>query len=48
VYGTLRRWAKILGLAEDAVVLEAIETEEVNADERLSEIAERINYQAAA
>ena len=48
VYGTLRRWAEILGLAEDAVVLEATETEEVNADERLSEIAERINYQAAA
>jgi ferritin-like metal-binding protein YciE len=48
VYGTLRRWAQILGLAEDAVVLEAIEAEEANADELLSEIAERINYQAAA
>jgi ferritin-like metal-binding protein YciE len=48
VYGTLRRWAEILGLAEDAVVLEAIEAEEANADELLSEIAERINYQAAA
>jgi ferritin-like metal-binding protein YciE len=48
VYGTLRRWAEILGLAEDAVVLEAIEAEEVNADELLSEIAERVNYQAAA
>jgi ferritin-like metal-binding protein YciE len=48
VYGTLRRWAEILGLAEDSVVLEAIEAEEANADELLSEIAERINYQAAA
>jgi ferritin-like metal-binding protein YciE len=48
VYGTLRRWAEILGLAEDAIVLEAIEAEEANADELLSEIAERINYQAAA
>jgi ferritin-like metal-binding protein YciE len=48
VYGTLRRWAEILGLAEDGVVLEAIEAEEANADELLSEIAERINYQAAA
>jgi len=48
VYGTLRRWAEILGLAEDAVVLEAIEAEEANADELLSEIAERVNYQAAA
>ncbi len=48
VYGTLRRWAEILGLPEDAVVLESIEAEEANADELLSEIAERVNYQAAA
>jgi ferritin-like metal-binding protein YciE len=48
VYGTLRRWAEILGLAEDAIVLESIEAEEANADEILSEIAERVNYQAAA
>jgi ferritin-like metal-binding protein YciE len=48
VYGTLRRWAQILGLAEDAVVLESIEAEEVNADELLSNIAERVNYQVAA
>ena len=47
-YGTLRRWAEILGLAEDAIVLESIEAEEANADELLSEIAERVNYQAAA
>ena len=48
VYGTLRRWAEILGLAEDATVLESIEVEEANADQLLSEIAERVNYQAAA
>ena len=48
VYGTLRRWAEILGLAEDEVVLESIEAEEANADKLLSEIAERVNYQAAA
>jgi len=48
VYGTLRRWAEILGLTADAVVLESIELEEGNADELLSEIAERVNYQAAA
>jgi ferritin-like metal-binding protein YciE len=48
VYGTLRRWAEILGLAEDEVVLESIEAEEANADRLLSEIAERVNYQAAA
>jgi ferritin-like metal-binding protein YciE len=48
VYGTLRRWAELLGLADDAVVPESIEVEEVNADELLSEIAEQVNYQAAA
>ena len=48
VYGTLRRWAEILSLPEDAVVLESIEAEEAHADELLSEIAERVNYQAAA
>ena len=44
VYGTLRRWAEILGLTDDAVVLESIEAEEVNADEILSGIAERVNF----
>ena len=48
VYGTLRRWAEILGLTEDAAVLESIEEEEGHADELLSEIAERVNFQAAA
>jgi ferritin-like metal-binding protein YciE len=48
VYGTLRHWAEILGLPEDAIVLESIEAEEANADELLSEIAENVNYQAAA
>ncbi len=48
VYGTLRRWAEILGLAEDAAILETIEEEEINADELLSELAERVNLQAAA
>ena len=48
VYGTLRRWAEILGLPEDARVLESIEDEEGRADELLSEIAERVNYQTAA
>ena len=48
VYGTLRRWAEILGLPDDATVLESIEDQEGHADELLSEIAERVNYQAAA
>lgn len=48
VYGTLRRWAELLGLDQDAVILETIEGEEINADEILSEIAERVNLVAAA
>lgn len=48
VYGTLRRWAEILGRPDDVTVLESIEDEEGHADELLSEIAERVNYQAAA
>jgi ferritin-like metal-binding protein YciE len=48
VYGTLRRWAEILGLDQDASVLETIESEEINADETLTDIAERVNLVAAA
>src|SRR5258708_11852455 len=43
VYGTLRRWAEILGLDEDAALLESIEAEEENADAVLNEIAPRSN-----
>jgi ferritin-like metal-binding protein YciE len=46
VYGTLRRWAEILGLDVDAAVLESIEAEEENADAVLSEIADRVNLEA--
>ncbi len=48
VYGTLRRWAEILGSPEDALIIESIEREEVNADELLSDLADRVNFQAAA
>ena len=48
VYGTLRRWAEMLGLSEDANVLDSIETEEGNADEILTQISERVNMHAAA
>ncbi|WP_158749631.1 ferritin-like domain-containing protein [Acidobacterium sp. S8] len=48
VYGTLRHWAEILGLKEDATVLESIEKEEENADQLLTEISDRVNIQAAA
>jgi ferritin-like metal-binding protein YciE len=47
VYGTLRHWAEILGLSGDADVLEAIETDEINADELLTEISTAVNFQAA-
>ena len=48
VYGTVRRWAEILGLTEDARVLLSIEKEEGNADQILTRISERVNIQAAA
>jgi ferritin-like metal-binding protein YciE len=48
VYGTLRRWAEIIGRTSDAAILESIEAEEVNADETLTQIAGTVNMQAAA
>jgi len=48
VYGTLRNWAEILGLDEDAAILESIEEEEENADELLTSIAEQVNVSAIA
>jgi len=48
VYGTLRRWAEIMGLSSDAVVLESIQEQEEKADELLTEIAGTVNMQAAA
>ncbi|HTX74767.1 MAG TPA: DUF892 family protein [Terracidiphilus sp.] len=47
VYGTLRRWAELLGLDEDAALLESIESEEENADAALTEIADRVNLEGA-
>ena len=46
VYGTLRRWAEILGLGQDAALIESIEAEEENADAVLSQIAGRVNLEA--
>ena len=48
VYGTLRRWAEVLGLSDDAAVLKSIEAEEIKTDRILSELASRINVEAAA
>ncbi len=48
VYGTLRRWAEIIGRSSDAAILESIEAEEEKADELLSQIAGSVNMRAAA
>ncbi len=48
VYGTLRRWADLLGLDDDVAILEAIQSDEENADAVLTEISERVNLIAAA
>ncbi len=46
VYGTLRRWATLLNLPEDAEVLKSIEDEEGKADKLLTTIAEKVNSEA--
>jgi ferritin-like metal-binding protein YciE len=48
VYGTLRNWAELLGLTDHAEVLELIEEDEINADEILTSLSERVNLEAAA
>jgi ferritin-like metal-binding protein YciE len=48
VYGTLRTWATMLGLDNDAEVLRMIEMEEQNADELLTSIATKVNTLVAA
>ena len=46
VYGTLKTWAKLLGLTEDATVLEGILHDEKHADTLLSDISDRVNAEA--
>jgi ferritin-like metal-binding protein YciE len=48
VYGTLRRWAELVGRPQDAAILRSIESEEVHADKLLTEISGRVNLEAAA
>ncbi|MGB8833946.1 MAG: DUF892 family protein [Candidatus Sulfotelmatobacter sp.] len=48
VYGTLRRWAEIIGRSSDASILESTQAEEEKADELLTQIAGTVNMQAAA
>jgi len=45
-YGTLRTYARLLGLDEAARLLQETLNEEGNADKKLNEVAERINLQA--
>jgi hypothetical protein len=44
----LRNWAELLGLTEHAEVLGLIEEDEINADELLTSLSERVNLEAAA
>lgn len=46
-YGTLRQFAETLGLAEAESLLEATLNEEKAADEKLTEVAHSINFEAA-
>jgi ferritin-like metal-binding protein YciE len=48
VYGTLRQWAELLEFHGDAGTLERIEAEEKHADALLTDIAGRINREAAS
>ncbi len=48
VYGTLRRWAEILGFEQDVATLKSIEDEEKHADQILTGISGRVNLEAAA
>lgn len=48
IYGTLRNWAMLLGLPEDANMLESILEDEKAADKLLSSISNDVNLQAAA
>jgi ferritin-like metal-binding protein YciE len=48
VYGTLRTWAQVLGKPEAAQLLAFTLDDETNADSKLTQIAERLNFRAAA
>ena len=45
-YGTVRRWAEILGEAEQAALLDKTVQEEGHTDQLLTSIAERVNVEA--
>src|SRR5438270_4984003 len=45
-YGTVRRWAEILGRTQQATLLDKTVQEEGHADQLLTSIAERVNLEA--
>jgi len=45
-YGTLRTWAEILGMTEAARLLQETLDEEAGADDKLTELAKSINFEA--
>jgi ferritin-like metal-binding protein YciE len=47
VYGTLRNWAEVLGLTNDAQILQSIEAEEIKADRTLTQLSESLNTVSA-
>jgi ferritin-like metal-binding protein YciE len=48
VYGTLSRWAALLGQNDDVSLLKSIEGEEIKADKLLTQIARKVNSLAEA
>ena len=46
VYGTLKTWARLLGLSADVTALEGILHDEKHADTLLSDISDRVNAEA--
>lgn len=46
VYGTLKTWARLLGLTADVTALESILHDEKHADILLSDISDRVNAEA--
>lgn len=48
LYGTLKAWAKLLGLAHDAAQIETIEEEEVKTDRLLTALSTRVNRESEA
>ena len=47
-YGTLKAWARELGLTKAVILLEATEVEEIDTDQILSDLAAQFNASAAA